>query len=693
MKILTASRPYVLVLLMLGFYYRGSTAQDSLSILERGQKASENDQWRKALTIWGTARDSAQDPQTIDPRIGLKYIALAARHQMLNFYEHATEMYLWALSGRNLDQFEEVYDNEIQRLKPLISNKKYKKWRRALKDRDPMFLEEMQAFWFKMDPTPDSKQNERLLEHWERIAYAKEHFTRNNSTVYGTDDRGPIYIKYGKPDRVKEGLFSYNRFQVEDWARSITSLNPPAVPSSSGANNFMSSGGESTMSPSERVQNQMNKMFMENYTVKWLTKYAQLYHSFPSYEIWVYKQMDEQTNENVVYIFGEPGEAGRFGIRKSLEEMIPRQAFRKTPRFVGNSPATPGLLLQLMLYEDASIADEYFARAFHNLESRIFNLNGFSPSISFEARSHNESNLFRLQSQAPDEVSTYRENLPEIKIEQKQYRLLNEHNQPYLATFVYSKPQKVYMFNTMAHPNKPRSDFKLTHMFQIRNKNWRVVTEGMDAPNVYMGEDLDHSIPSQSLFFIPDISPDFHQIITAKFTGPNTGERHGIFPGELKALGKLQTNQPVPLDNDLSKIQMGDVILGFGKIGETSKKYPFPFVVSPANEIPEKQNMVIHFEVYHLKFNADDKNHFILDYKVLPINWLGRAKRRAEKVSLTLNFESNHSYYKEDLEVETKDFEPGKYELRLKATDFETGQEIKQNIRFKVVENRKQVTD
>ncbi|HEV2762741.1 MAG TPA: GWxTD domain-containing protein, partial [Pyrinomonadaceae bacterium] len=55
----------------------------------------------------------------------------------------------------------------------------------------------IEDFWRKRDPDPDTDENEYREEHYERIAYANQHFA---SGVPGwKTDRGRIYIMYGPP--------------------------------------------------------------------------------------------------------------------------------------------------------------------------------------------------------------------------------------------------------------------------------------------------------------------------------------------------------------------------------------------------------------------------------------------------------------------------------------------------------------
>ena len=59
----------------------------------------------------------------------------------------------------------------------------------------------IETFWQRRDPTPDTPENEYKEEHYQRIAYANEHFA---SGVPGwRTDRGHMYIVWGPPDEIE----------------------------------------------------------------------------------------------------------------------------------------------------------------------------------------------------------------------------------------------------------------------------------------------------------------------------------------------------------------------------------------------------------------------------------------------------------------------------------------------------------
>ncbi len=149
-------------------------------------------------------------------------------------------------------------DNEVDPLKRAPSEKQKKQQKKALKteltkqykkwlDEDVVWIisdeeraafkqlsndEErdqfIEAFWQRRDPTPDTEENEYKEEHYQRIAYANEHFAAG---IPGwKSDRGRIYVMYGKADEVEshpsggsyerpmeEGGGETSTFPFEQW--------------------------------------------------------------------------------------------------------------------------------------------------------------------------------------------------------------------------------------------------------------------------------------------------------------------------------------------------------------------------------------------------------------------------------------------------------------------------------------------
>src|SRR5919205_2555377 len=78
----------------------------------------------------------------------------------------------------------------------IITDDEKKAWKKLATDEErEQFIEQ---FWRRRDPDPDTELNEYLEEHYERVAYANQHFA---SGIPGwKTDRGRIYIMYGPPN-------------------------------------------------------------------------------------------------------------------------------------------------------------------------------------------------------------------------------------------------------------------------------------------------------------------------------------------------------------------------------------------------------------------------------------------------------------------------------------------------------------
>jgi len=71
--------------------------------------------------------------------------------------------------------------------------------------------EQLIRWWRRQDPLPASPVNERLLEHVQRVQHAESHFA-SDDRLTGFDDRGDVYVKYGRPERARVVTFDDPEF-------------------------------------------------------------------------------------------------------------------------------------------------------------------------------------------------------------------------------------------------------------------------------------------------------------------------------------------------------------------------------------------------------------------------------------------------------------------------------------------------
>ncbi|MFC1565042.1 GWxTD domain-containing protein [candidate division KSB1 bacterium] len=207
---MTASSRFQLISLLLVctlFFF--STAQDKTDFYKKGEKELKSGEWAKAGDTWIKGRNFLALEGKSDPRIGFAFIELVTEHELTHFYKQASRMYLEVLTENNLKKHPKLFQEEAKRLLPLVeeynSRTVIKEWENLIKKKSPELIANMRGLWINLDFTPVTEYNERLIEHWERIAYSRKNFTKSKRSAYKTDDRADIFIKYGKPDRERTG--------------------------------------------------------------------------------------------------------------------------------------------------------------------------------------------------------------------------------------------------------------------------------------------------------------------------------------------------------------------------------------------------------------------------------------------------------------------------------------------------------
>ncbi|MBN2366019.1 MAG: GWxTD domain-containing protein [Calditrichaeota bacterium] len=114
-------------------------------------------------------------------------------------YNHFSEHYMKALPGLyNPRRIKDLYQDILD-----IMNSEEIRTADSRRLTGQFFVE----FWEKRDPLRITPANERLIEHYKRLEYARANYPGSNQTGY--DDRGHIYVKYGPPD-------DYYRFNTVD---------------------------------------------------------------------------------------------------------------------------------------------------------------------------------------------------------------------------------------------------------------------------------------------------------------------------------------------------------------------------------------------------------------------------------------------------------------------------------------------
>ncbi len=338
-----------------------------------------------ALALWIGARDSLSSEGAEDARIGAAFIRSVTENELERYEEIATVMFYWGFSGVATERTRQEILDEGRRTFTLVDSTATEYWE-AVGREDPGALAlAVKRFWIERDPTPSTLVNERLVEHWKRIGYARRNFVYNHSSAYRTDDRGTFYIKYGLPDRVTRGHLR--------------------------------------VSESERRS--------RNLPIDYIARFDQQ----PQYEIWRYATM--HPGEFTYFLFGNTQGTGPFRHVQGLHEVIPSSArVSGEARYAG---VRAQHYLELFYYEDLARMGGPYGFRFAELE-RLWNSSRRPVEGTLEAvsRRHISDDQWAARESLPPAISEF-DDRPRSALSAQAARIL-EDGEPRLLVMAVSSP-------------------------------------------------------------------------------------------------------------------------------------------------------------------------------------------------------------------------------------------------------------
>lgn len=679
------NKKIILILSILAGTFAWSSTSDAQpgTAYERGLQEIYSGNIDAGLDIWYSAYDNAEE---VDSRIGFEFIRIVAENEMRSYYEVATEHYYKALLRGTGTESRVALRQEIKRMSPITGQGITRQWNEWWSNRNTELGTDMRGYWIQQDPTPANTANERLIEHWQRIAQAKNQFTKNNSTIYGTDDRALIYIRYGEPDRTRTGILTLQSANIKSWLEN--QLSRPAT---------REEVENRPNDPELRDQQLANRLMDEMYR----------FHQYPEFEIWFYENIYESQQTPIIFLFGTDVRNNRFSLQTSLEDFIPERAFNPErdrgedePEFT-RAGITPALMLQLLYYEQLAQIDPFFETRLNELQDNILEqgLEAFQ-GIDLSFRSQSRDLINKRITRAPVEKSTIQNILPKIPLQLHHYRFLSDASEPYLITYIESQPQEAFLIDYHRNREQNIGDtniqygtdildqfpfYELSHSLQTYDEKWNIIESWSASPEVIIQSNPNGEV-SRSYFKI-DHHIQRHQSASVELLNINPDSRtvtESPFNPALRGWNKFQYRQPKPLSSDTDSLEVADLVLGYFEEGKATD--PFSFTLANNQIVPFGKTLMLHFEVYHLDRMENGFTQFELTYRIFPVDKRGHVLRDQTEFVLTLNFTNEESLVTEDLEIETADLTPGLYELLVHITDTVTEQSKERVIRFEVMD-------
>ncbi|HYX09514.1 MAG TPA: GWxTD domain-containing protein, partial [Bacteroidales bacterium] len=637
---------------------------------EKGNELLKSGKWEEALSVWEQGQKQLSQHRLPDPRIGISYIRLVAQKKLKENYSQAIEYYLWGIKAKPDEKYSSNFEDEIERLHPIASEEKVNQWSKMLKQQNPKLGRSIASFWEELDPVLSTEMNERIIEHWLRIDYSRKHFTRNEDTVYGTDERGNIYVKYGKPARTYSRSLRFDQTQALQTAKSLLEKE-------------INDRGESGIQPLDTDKEGGGYVFVENTGLaRHLIKLAKQLHGQPEISVWVYDQLPNPLWNSTVFIFGRRHN-GPFQMLTSLEQLLDGAMYQKLRYQGGRYETPPVFLAQQQLYESVRDIAPVFNDRFSEMQQQIFLSNQdvtLWDAIDIRDKSFITFNQSYLSS--TKEASLFENIIPELPTRVAQYRLINpQTNQPYTFTSVFAYPLKAAVADVLEDYSKNKY-FNISTVLQAEP----IGLEGNHQlkKTLYDLDNLDEDAPVVTVFSTSQIKAGGRVYISSELSRPEKITDFRGLKTHIKAINKLDIATPEPLNVNTNQLEMSDLIIGYSSAIHQAH---IPFKITADNTIPENENLKIMFEVYHLEKNSPGITSVDIDYSVKRDE--GFFKRifssNENRVGLSLNFETMDTSLSEVLEVDTQNFSPGDYELTLVANGI-SGQSVKRTIKFTISE-------
>ncbi len=164
----------------------------------------------KEMSEYDLAIDAFKQGALIDLTDTYPLIQLSTVFMEIGKDEEACEAFYGGLNDiRDSSKIEKVFID----CKEIAAPQEIKVWESLQTNHEK--LDYLKTFWKRRDPNPIDPVNQRLVEHYKRLNFARQTYSKAYAPWY--DDRGAVYIKLGKPEKVFFGRPRQNIRENESW--------------------------------------------------------------------------------------------------------------------------------------------------------------------------------------------------------------------------------------------------------------------------------------------------------------------------------------------------------------------------------------------------------------------------------------------------------------------------------------------
>lgn len=609
-------------------------------------------------------------------KMTLEYMNIVIESRRKNYYGKATKLYIDNIS--KVSSKNKLFLKEAEILSHLIAREdgdnrdKYKKLLKKKSDDLGIFIKD---FWARQNIDPTTEYNERLIEHFERIQYAKKFYTKNKNSVIGTDDRGLIYLKYGSPHRGKSGQLGTNTGELFQRAGDVFDV--LARHNDRGEVTVM-------LSSAPKIT-----------TVSNVVNYVTSMDNQPRYEIWLY-QFDK-SREPIYFIFGRKNGKEDFGLRNSVDEFIPKNYFGTTKHLTisyrnHNESISVGSFLQILYYSNVEMVSHEFGRQFSELNS-VWNMSLSQRKMPSKSvmRSQQTINIGRgksnmIKNTYEEPKSKYESVINPIDISAQQFRFLRN-NEPKIGVIVTSFPGGYKLEDIVTSKNIDELVDKVLveHTMILNDGHWDILEKVVDRPS---GDKI-------SFFSFPHMDKSFKYVVTSKEIKPdsadfmNTDLDDRLENNEKLQFGKVILENMSPLSTNLTELELSDLVIGVDS-GRDMTYGDISIGFLPSNRFIFNSQMSVYLEIYNLLLGEGSYANFTVEYNIVPLERKFGIKKLFERKGKKSVTQSNTYTSKErniniPITLDISNLKKGNYKLVLTVKDKVGNMEKNRSVNFEIV--------
>jgi GWxTD domain-containing protein len=585
-----------------------------------------------ALDFWEEAWTELASRGVHDPRVGVAVMEAAVALPDSSRRSMASELFLWSLTAPLVSGGRAELEVELGRIQLLLHQEDADRMESLRGAPDSTLARRIKQFWIERDPTPATPENERLLEHWERIVHARNVFTYARRPPLGTDERGHVYVRYGEPGRVVRGNLGASEHELQIRV------------------------------PRDREA----RMRLRQYDPK------------PQYEVWVYDRLNE--SDLTYFLFGNRDGTGPFELVDGVHELIlPSARSESTARYTpGGIPAS--YYLELFYYQELSKVGGYFGNRFSELDqlwnNYTYRSNPYRAAGRRQSPSESEIHMLTDRYRQEDEffppapplrpVDSDFEGRARDELVAQAMRVLSDDRTPLLVVVGASAPRLAAEPRGAYEGRFDVPGWIMRHSLIIRDKDLEEVGR-LVQPVQARKADI-------SSFVIRHVPEPLHLTLTAQtlVEDPEVAEDTLVTSDRLP--GQVHIVPDSPLETDESRFEVSDLLTGT-LVPPEFQFAGLPYPLLPARQLWIQDALRVYLEMYHMGGAFDGRARLDARFTVVPLREDGTRDEDREPLTLQVELTPRaDGPYRETFDMQLRDQQPGRYRLEVEVQDQVRGQ-------------------